>query len=125
MTQRNSGPGQQSTARGFTRGQGAELNHSPIEESRRKGLRRWDYWVRVQELELRVRGVLQYVLYTYLSVLIGLLGRPHVRATTTSNDVTYDVSMTSRLHFAPLLYGTTPLCSTLTSCRSTMTSYTI
>jgi len=51
--------------RGFTRGLGAELNHGPIEECRRKGLRRWDYWVRVQELELRVRGVLQYVLYTY------------------------------------------------------------
>jgi len=50
--------------RGFTRGQGAELNCDPIEECRHKGLRRWDYWVRVQELELRVRGVLQYVLYT-------------------------------------------------------------
>jgi len=50
--------------RWFTRGQGAELNHGPIEECRHKGLRRWITVVRVQELELRVRGIQQYILYT-------------------------------------------------------------
>ncbi len=34
---------------------------------------------------------------------------PHVRATTTSNDVTNDVIMTSWLLFTPLSYDTTPL----------------
>ncbi len=56
--QRDSGPNQQSTATVIHKRTGSQAQPRSYRGMRCKGLRWWDYWVGVQELKLRVWGVL-------------------------------------------------------------------